>query len=538
MDIKSSNQINIVIKLLKLLKVKVNNSSVKEALLNHPDFPSLLSISDVLQKWNIPNGAGKTTIDNLENIPTPFIARTESSVNPFILIKNIEKDVLTVEFLSSEKEEKLEKRIFEKIWEGIFLISEPNENSGEFDFKKIRKRNFLKSLFNIFIVVILIFFIFYFFNSKIAEVPKLYKIVFGLNIFLALYLIGFFVSMALLWYEIDQNNSMLHKVCTGIKKGNCSAILSGKYAKVTSWLSWSEVGFYYFTGGLLLLLFSKQIESTLIYLSWLSLLSLSYTVFSIYYQWKVAKQWCILCLTVQFTFFAGVVTSYFSGFYFFKPTIDYNFILQLFFVYTFPLLFWFSTKKYFEEYFQQKQTKHAYLRLKFNPEIFDTLLKSQMKVEHSTNGLGIELGNPNAENILIKVCNPYCGPCSKAHPKVDKLLDANPNLKVQIIFSASDVEKLDLVQPIQLFLATDEKGDKLKTRQLLDDWYNGDKNFKEFYRKYKVSDEDMTRQNKKILDMKEWCDKTKIQYTPTFFYNGYEIPPEYDVEDLQYFLME
>jgi hypothetical protein len=32
---------------------------VDETLQNHPDWPSLLSISDALSKWNIPNASGK-----------------------------------------------------------------------------------------------------------------------------------------------------------------------------------------------------------------------------------------------------------------------------------------------------------------------------------------------------------------------------------------------------------------------------------------------------------------------------------------------
>ncbi|HEY2722735.1 MAG TPA: hypothetical protein VGI82_13465 [Chitinophagaceae bacterium] len=34
-------------------------------------------------------------------------------------------------------------------------------------------------------------------------------------------------------------------------------------------------------------------------ISWLNIFALPYTLFSVYYQWKVAKQWCILCLAVQ-----------------------------------------------------------------------------------------------------------------------------------------------------------------------------------------------------------------------------------------------
>lgn len=61
---------------LQLTKVKVNNATVNETLQNHPDYPSLLCVSDALNKWSIPNGAGKIEPEKINTLPTPFIAYT------------------------------------------------------------------------------------------------------------------------------------------------------------------------------------------------------------------------------------------------------------------------------------------------------------------------------------------------------------------------------------------------------------------------------------------------------------------------------
>jgi len=42
------------ISFLKKLGVKVNDATVNETLQNHPDWPSMLCISDSLNKWSIP----------------------------------------------------------------------------------------------------------------------------------------------------------------------------------------------------------------------------------------------------------------------------------------------------------------------------------------------------------------------------------------------------------------------------------------------------------------------------------------------------
>lgn len=65
--------IKTTISFLKQLRVKVNNTIVNETLQNHPDWPSLLCISDSLTKWNIANAAGKIEPPQIEELSTPLL---------------------------------------------------------------------------------------------------------------------------------------------------------------------------------------------------------------------------------------------------------------------------------------------------------------------------------------------------------------------------------------------------------------------------------------------------------------------------------
>ena len=49
---------------------------------------------------------------------------------------------------------------------------------------------------------------------------------------------------------------------------------------------------------------------------------------------------------------------------------------------------------------------------------------------------------------------------------------------------------------------------------------------------------DHAKQASKIEAMFKWCDDMEIIATPTIFINGYQLPDAYDIEDLQYFLLE
>jgi uncharacterized membrane protein len=518
---------------LKQLKVTVNKSTVNETLQNHPDWPGLLCITDSLNKWNIPNGAGKIAIDKIDELPVPFAAYTLDSENPLVIVTQVNSETIQLYQKDYNKPITQTKEDFIKTWNGVYLIAEPNEHSGEANYAANKQQAFLKSLVPAAAIGILIIFSLFLLN-KIAGAAAFSAIGIYLQYFILL--AGVIVTSLLLWYEIDKSNPLLQKVCTGIVKGNCNAILTGKQAKVFSWLSWSEVGYFYFAGSLLTLLFIPNVISLL---AWLNILALPYTVFSVYYQWRVAKQWCVLCLAVQALLLLGGINVIASNFLLALPQLPFLLIANCLLLFVLPALLWFAIKPYILKLQQAKTTKREYQRIKFNAEIFNTLLKKQKAVTISADGLGINLGNPAATNSIIKVCNPYCGPCAKAHPKIDALLEQIPNLKAQIIFNTTNNEQDRGGKPVKhlLAIASGGKGKKI-IKQSLDDWYLAEaKDYDQFATKYPMNGE-LLKQGDKIAAMENWCKVTEIAFTPTFFINGYQLPDVYDIEDLQYFLLE
>lgn len=347
--------------------------------------------------------------------------------------------------------------------------------------------------------------------------------------------VGIVITSLLLWYEIDKNNPLLQKVCTGIAKGNCNAILTGKASKVFSWLSWSEVGFFYFVGSLLALLF---IPNAINILAWLNILALPYTIFSVYYQWRVAKQWCVLCLAVQALFVLGAANVLANNFLLPSILLSFLQIASCILLFGLPALIWYSVKPFVLKLQEEKTTKRQYLRIKFNAEIFETLLKKQKQITISTDGIGIDIGNPKAKNEIIKVCNPYCGACAIAHPKIDEIIDHNNNVKAKIIFATpNDVDNVNF-KTVQYLLAIAAMENSQITHKALDDWYLPSKqNYEAFAVKYKMNGE-LDKQNTKIEMMDKWCKATDIKFTPTIFINGYQLPDAYSIEDLEYFLQE
>lgn len=535
--------IKALIKFVKLLNVNITNSSINEVLKSHPYWPSMLSISDGLKKWNIPNAVAIAGENSIDEIPTPFLAYTTNSENPLAIVAEVSNEHVKV-FQKSYKKFNLQTREeFIKNWKGIYLIAEPSKNAGEKDYRKKKTKTLLKQLLLVLPLLLFDLFSVIFFNSSLKA--NLYLLPTDINISNiytegVILVLGILISFLLLWYEIDRNNPVLHKVCTGFKKGNCEAILTGKRSKVFRWLSWSEIGFFYFTGGALTLLFSgNNISSALFILALFHFLALPYILFSVFYQWRVAKYWCTLCLSIQVLLLTGGINAMLGNFLHFNQNIPLGFLVTTILLYLSPISLWFSIKPFLLRFQQGETLRNEYSRLKFNTEIFDTLLKRQKQISVSTDDLGIDIGNPKATNTIVKVCNPYCGPCALAHPKIDSLIDEIRNLKVKIIFSTGNFDNSPGIRPTRHLIAIASSSNNQEIiRKALDDWYLPNvKDYDQFALKYPMNGE-LLKQGEKIEAMKKWCNKMEIGYTPTFFVNGHQLPEGYDIEDLRYFFTE
>lgn len=125
--------------LLRMLKVKVSNLTLKDTLQSHPDYPSLLSISDSLNRWNIRTLAVKITVDKLDELSCPFIAHLEIKGGLFTTIKAVnDKEIL---YLNNRgKAQVLDRAEFLEQWNGVSLLAEADEYSGEPLYKQTIKK--------------------------------------------------------------------------------------------------------------------------------------------------------------------------------------------------------------------------------------------------------------------------------------------------------------------------------------------------------------------------------------------------------------
>ena len=517
--------------LLQMIGVKVTETTVRDTLKSHPNFPSLLSIADALKQWNIESLALRLPPDQLKELPMPFLAHHMST---FVVVEDLKPDRITYIDENLNRNEVIP-HDFYKHWDGAVLAVESNANSGEKNFTANLRKEWWSNMRIPFIATALLL-------IGVLQLIRFYFVP-GVSLADRIYFTGTWVCMAagvvvtslLLWFEYDENNPGLKKICSIGTKTNCNAILSSSASKAFKNISWSEIGFVYFTGSFLYLSFGTYNSYFFYPVVVLNVLAAPYILYSIYYQGLIAKQWCVLCLMVQGLLFAGFLIALLTqqlraNIFTDWRYIDFSAVLLAFFI---PMAIWIISKPYIYKAKEAQQMRYDLVKFKNNAEIFNGLLKQQTIMNSDPGNIGIIIGNPEAQNTLVKVCNPYCGPCASAHPKIEQLVKENTNWKAQIIF-INHSESDPGTQAAKHLLGIAATSDATTKNHALDDWYGAkEKKYDVFAQKYPINGA-LEQQSEKLEQMHAWCESEKIEHTPTIYVNGYRLPEQYEINDLHF----
>jgi uncharacterized membrane protein len=545
----NTNLNNVARHYIQMLKVPVTITTLKEKLTQNPYYPSLYSISNVFSKFGIANEAYQLTEADIDKMEPPFITYCsgQNTGSDFVLVTKITETSISY-IAETNKPKELTREQFLKQWQGsasfgkTVFIAEANAQSGEPDFATKHKAENLKTIkqkllyAGVFLLIGLMAYMFIV-NAGAANMPAASTI-------MLVKLLGVGITVLLLIYEIDKTNSFVKTVCSAGKQTNCDAVLNSKAGKILG-MGWGEVGFFYFaTTTLFLLLPGLAFAAKLPWLAIASTVASPYILFSIYYQWRVVKQWCPLCLAVQAVL---VMELIWAIIYFWlkslltSSTLPSAFVdgqwvrslIAISFCILLPIIIWYLVKPIFLAAKAASGYTGAYKRLLYNPEIFNSLLQQQTTAPDGWQHLGINIGNPNAATTILKVCNPYCGPCAKAHSVLEEIIKHNANVQLKIIFTATNNENDITNKPAKHLLAIAAKENSQLNAQALDDWYLANKkDYDVFAGKYPMNGE-LKEQDEKIELMSKWCNDGEITATPTFFINGKRLPETYNINELK-----
>jgi len=507
--------------LLRLAGVRVTDTALKTALYHHPDFPSLLSIGDVLKEFRVDNLATRIGPERLIEAPLPALAHFHTNEGTFVTLRKITSD--SVEWYDEKRGWQTDSLPdFAAQWNGVLLLIEPSTTAGEPDYLRQRQLERLENLRLPFVTIGLMLclggWVSVNFTAQATSFPY-YAL-------LVLKLMGTAVSGLLVGYSLDADNPFLRGICQLNDRTNCGSVLNAPAAKLFGWLSWAEVGLFYFVGGLLSLLFSA---STIPVILWFNLFALPYTLWSVYYQGRVIGQWCVLCLVVQVLLWAEFAVGQRAGWRFEVSTDGRTLAVTILCFLVTPAA-WAFAKPFIGRGLRMDLLIRIIQRMKFNPTYLQALATSQRILPPVFNEMKtINVGNPEAEHTLIMVTTPTCAACRRNYQEVERLLAQGlDNINCRIILAATTNDADESSRITRAILNLPEP----QMAQALHDWFAMEySTSKVWYQSYSVDWLNENARQQLSLHLR-WCELAGVTSTPTILLNGIKLGREYNVHEV------
>lgn len=513
--IKLSMRNNILSLFLKELKVKNTNSFSETLFEEHPYKYSLYGLSKMLSVYQIPNAGFKLREKNISRLTPPFIAHIGSD---FVIVRKI--DSKSIDYIWKGEQSHSPIETFNEVWSGVVLVAEPDERSTEPDYKRHRTKEILRIIQKSILWLLL--------SAGVLLLCIHQNIThsFGLCALFVTNLAGLYISYLLLLKQSHTESEYADKICSLFHQTDCNNILESDAAKIGGVLSWSEVGLGYFISNITLLICYPSLIS---YLSIINICALPYTLWSVWYQYKIAKQWCVLCLLVQLLLWVLFTINISTGLIQ-QPDFLISHLFAVCIIYACPpLLINLLTSTITKANKLQSVTQELN-SIKNTDEVFLAILKKQPyhTVDHSTSQ--IIFGNRKARLGITILTNPHCEPCAKMHKRVNKLLEtAGDKLYVQYVFTSFNDNLQDSNRfLIGTYLYCGEKA----AMKIYDDWFEKNKyKSKEVFEKAEF-ELNATNINAETEEHKKWKTENHLTATPTILINGYQLSDKYKIEDL------
>ena len=425
----------------------------------------------------------------------------------------------TVRFLQHGKETTLSYDVFRQTWTGNTLVVQETTDATEPDYKEHQRDELISNAKTYSIPLML----------ALAVVVGLVNNLGSINVFEAMRILlscsGIFVCAMLMEKQLYGESRYGDRVCSLFSHADCNSVLDGPMAKVFG-ISWSEIGLGYFAANILLLVLIPSSSEFVTVINWIAML---YGVWSIYYQWRIAKSWCVLCVIVQTIIWTMGITAIVSCF-----TVPFvlNMVSGLLVCIVFAACIM-AVHQYASTHVTEMERVDAvqqYRALKADGDVAKALFEKSEYYETSLYDSSIIFGNPNAKMRVTILSNPHCNPCARMHEHVERLLSMRENdICVQYIFSSFNDE---LEKSSRYLISCYFDNSKDEALHKFAQWYTKDKfDYKNIITKERehihtvMIEEELERHH-------SWRHKTSLIETPTILVNGYKLPKEYELEDL------
>ncbi len=529
MNPSNKNCLRIAKILIKKLGLLITENSIEERLFHHQNYPSLLSLSDTLKSFDISCLTIGIDLDKLHEIPLPAVAYFKAGKEGlFVIFNKVEENqVLYTDEYGNKKSISFSE--LKNSWNGIILLVEAKENLEEIDYYQKRKKErtkktaFLASIISA--ILLAIFFMF--------------ELSFKVNILYGSKIIGLTLSYFLLQKQFGNTNSFLNNICENSKNSSCKSVLNSEGAKLFGVYNLSEIAFVYFFAGIISIWLSINSEYNLSNHLLISGATCIFSFYTIYYQLKVVKTWCPLCLIltsllwVEFALNALLIDNLAFSFNNTSVSLIISFLV--------PTFLWLNTRESLLKSIEIPSLKRRLNHFKKSEHVFYSLLSNQPEVKEVKLPYEFEKGNNNAPFTLIVVSDPMCKHCIEVHRLIEELWEKNKT-SLKIIFRFSlDSSKTNSVsfKMLEHIVKLQISNPNKESLYALRDWFliknqKDSKLWKEMYPSSGIYDDKEI--SSIIKKHRIWYTTSDIKHSPTIILNRRIIPKEFSIEDISFHL--
>jgi hypothetical protein len=502
---------------LDYVGIKYSQKYFSEALNSAPVSNTFDEIRHVLLRFQIRSAGITLSKEDTLAIADSFITTLPSLCDGFVLITGITNDKVLLRTERNELKE-LSVNDFFLDWNGNALLPEVVEESCEPNHIRNKMASIawiLKIPITALLILSLIY-SFYLNNAKnVSLLPSLTLIL--------VYCVGIFVCCLLVMESINISNSFTRKICHSGRGVSCSDILGSKSSKLFDLIGWSEIGLVYF-GGNLMFFINFPRDENLLFLT--SILALPYTIWSVMYQWFIAKKWCPLCLSIQFLLWMQFSIFVIQGTQFRLDELTVNTIVvySIYILVTAVALWWIVP--WVSASNERNTIRKAWAKMRYDDKVFGFLLEESILCDLPESARFIILGPKNAKHTITVISHPYCRHCASFHLRLMSFLKFRDDFNAEIVFVGEPAMEVIIKKLISVYLIHGP----LKSEGIYTEWFkNHDDVFKKHFCDPSIKGIDFVYQQ-----CHQWNSRNRMMGTPSIFINNRLLPDSYVLEDVHF----
>jgi len=270
----------------------------------------------------------------------------------------------------------------------------------------------------------------------------------------------------------EYRSRALERFCRLREGFNCQRLLSLPGAKFLGVIGWSDVGIVFFVATLALLVLAgllPSFQSSFLGMAAVAVTAaLPYTIYSVVYQWFVARTGCMLCLSVQVILwaqFAVALLSYRAGALAVPPV---RAVLLWVATLLFAVLWVIERSRRLDISMDARRYQVRHLAFARDAALFTARLDSGFRVDTTVLPGELTFGTGDEQVRVLAVLDPGCRFCAAAWRRLQQIrerMDGAFGLQVRLVTEKSG---LDTWRDL---LALTLAGREVDAKQLLDRWY-------------------------------------------------------------------